>query len=94
MLCFHSIPFGQSRQMCAFSQAVTTCYLTASSLGSGLLFTVFAHPKPLLWFLAVYMLQISEKKKGKGENGKGRKELNIKQAGLFFAISHSCCFQY
>lgn len=26
-----------------------------------LVFTVFAHPKALLWILAVYMLQISEK---------------------------------
>lgn len=49
----------KSRQFCVSSQAVTTRCLTASSCWAELLFTVFAHPKTLLWFLAVYMLQIT-----------------------------------
>lgn len=56
---------AKSRQFCVSSQAVRTQCLTASSCWAELLFTVFAHHKTLLWFLAVYTLQISWKKRKK-----------------------------
>lgn len=67
-----------------------------------LVFTVFAHPKALLWILAVYMLQISEKESKQKtkrervrekEKKKKKRGSNVKQAGLSVKSS-DCCFQH